>query len=62
MSVILVDRIGSIVLHNGLLRIDCITAGPNKEERAGGTLLIPGNQGDSCGQKLAFARPASCDW
>ena len=27
MSVILVDRIGSIALHNGLLRVDCITAG-----------------------------------
>jgi hypothetical protein len=44
MSVILVHRLGSILLHNGLLRVDCITADPNNEERAGGTLLIPGNQ------------------
>ena len=54
-SVILVDRIGSIVLHNGLLRVDCITAGPNNEERAGGTLLIPGNRAAAVLQSLVGA-------
>jgi len=31
-------------MHNGVLRIDCVAAGPNNEERPSGTLLIPGNQ------------------
>jgi hypothetical protein len=44
MSVILIDRIGSVVFHNGILRFDCMAAGPNGEERAAGTLLIPANQ------------------
>jgi hypothetical protein len=44
MSVTLIDGVKSVVFHNGVLRIDCITAGPNGEERPSGTLLIPGNQ------------------
>jgi hypothetical protein len=44
MSVMLIDAFKAIVFHNGVLRIDCIAAGPNNEERASGTLLIPGNQ------------------
>ncbi len=44
MSVVLIDAFKSIVFHNGVLRIDCVAAGPNNEERPSGTLLIPGNQ------------------
>jgi hypothetical protein len=44
MSVTLIDGIKSVTFHNGTVRIDCISAGPNNEERPSGTLLIPGNQ------------------
>jgi hypothetical protein len=44
MSLTLIDSIKSVVFHNGVVRIDCIAAGPNNEERPSGTLLIPGNQ------------------
>jgi hypothetical protein len=44
MSLTLIDAVKSVVFHNGVLRIDCIAAGPNGEERPSGTLLIPGNQ------------------
>jgi hypothetical protein len=44
MSVTLIDNIKTVVFHNGMVRIECISAGPNNEERPSGTLLIPGNQ------------------
>ena len=44
MSLTLIDGIKSVVFHNGMVRIDCVSAGPNNEERPSGTLLIPGNQ------------------
>jgi hypothetical protein len=44
MSLTLIDAVKSVVFHNGILRIDCIAAGPNGEERPSGTLLIPANQ------------------
>jgi hypothetical protein len=44
MSVTLIDSVKTVAYYNGVLRIDCITAGPNGEERPSGTLLIPGNQ------------------
>jgi hypothetical protein len=44
MSVILIDGLKTVGFHNGILRIECTEAGPNGEERASGTLLIPGNQ------------------
>ena len=44
MSVTLIDGLKMIAYHNGILRIDCVAAGPNGEERPSGTLLIPGNQ------------------
>jgi len=43
MSVVVVDGIKDIVLHNGIVRIDCLTAGPGGEQRASGSILIPGN-------------------
>ena len=42
MAQILIDGIKSVTIHNGVLRIDCVAAGPNNEERPSGTLLIPG--------------------
>jgi hypothetical protein len=44
MKEVLIDAIKAVVFHNGVLRIDCVAAGPNNEERPSGTLLIPGNQ------------------
>jgi hypothetical protein len=44
MSVTFIDSLKTLAYHNGVLRIDCIVAGPNGEERPSGTLLIPGNQ------------------
>jgi hypothetical protein len=44
MTYVLIDAIKVITFHNGVLRIDCVTTGPNNEERPAGTLLIPGNQ------------------
>jgi hypothetical protein len=41
MSVIVVDGFKDIVIHNGLVRIDCVSAGPNGEQRQSGTLVIP---------------------
>ncbi len=58
MSVILVDRIGSIVFQNGVMRIDCLAAGPNTQERPAGTLLIPGNQVAAVLQALVKATPS----
>ena len=42
MSVIMVDGIKDVVFHNGIVRIDCLAAGPNNETRASGTIMIPG--------------------
>ena len=55
MSVILIDGLKAVSFHNGILRIDCIEAGPNKEERSSGTLLIPGNQARQVLQALVRA-------
>ena len=44
MTTMLIDRIGAVVLHNGIVRIDCISAGPDNQDRPAGTLLIPANQ------------------
>ena len=52
MSVILIDGLKTVGFHNGILRIECVQAGPNGEERSSGTLLIPGNQ---AGQVLKVA-------
>jgi hypothetical protein len=55
MSSILIDGLKAVSYHNGILRIDCIEAGPNKEERPSGTLLIPGNQAKQVLQVLVGA-------
>ncbi len=43
MSIILVDGIKDVMFHNGIVRIECLSAGPNNEQRPSGTLVIPGN-------------------
>jgi hypothetical protein len=53
MPEILIDGIKAVTFHNGVLRIDCIAAGPNAEERPSGTLLIPGNVAGAVVQALA---------
>ena len=44
MSMVLIDGIKDVVFHNGIVRIDCLAAGPAGEPRPSGTLLIPGAQ------------------
>ena len=44
MTTILVDRISSVALHHGILRVNCTANGPNGEDHSTGTLLIPANQ------------------
>jgi hypothetical protein len=55
MSVTLIDGVKTVAFNNGILRIDCIEAGPNGEERPSGTLLIPGNQAGQVLQALVKA-------
>ncbi|RXH10140.1 hypothetical protein EAS54_32340 [Bradyrhizobium guangzhouense] len=55
MGTTLIDRIASVTFQNGILRVDCIAAGPNNEERASGTLLIPANQAHVVLQSLIGA-------
>ena len=43
MTILLIDGIKDVVLHNGVLRVDCVSAGPNNQQQPSGTLLIPAN-------------------
>jgi tetratricopeptide (TPR) repeat protein len=38
---IFIDAVNTLAIHNGVLRIACVTEGPHSEERPSGTLLIP---------------------
>jgi len=53
MSNILVDGLSSITLHNGIVRVDCVTVGANGEQRPAGSLLIPAGVAGSVMQTLA---------
>ena len=44
MSQILIDGIANVTFAGGIVRVDCVMAGPNNEQRPSGTLLIPGQQ------------------
>jgi hypothetical protein len=55
MQIVLVDGIKDVVLHNGMVRIDCVSAGPNGQEKSSGTLVIPGNIVGQIVQTLASA-------
>jgi Flp pilus assembly protein TadD len=41
---ILIEGIKALTLHNGVMRVECIAAGPNTRARPSGTLLIPSSQ------------------
>jgi tetratricopeptide (TPR) repeat protein len=43
----LIEAIKAITVQNELLRIDCLAAGPNNQDRPSVTLLIPANQAGS---------------
>jgi hypothetical protein len=55
MQILLIDGIKDVVLHNGMLRVDCVSAGPNGQEKPSGTLLIPANIAGPVVQTLANA-------
>ena len=42
MTQMLVDGIANVTLHAGLVRVECIAAGPSGKSQPSGTLLIPG--------------------
>jgi hypothetical protein len=42
MTQILIDGITNISFHNGVLRVECISAGPDGKPHPSGTLAIPG--------------------
>ena len=43
MQNLLIDGINDVVLHNGMVRVDCVSVGPNGQQRHSGTLVIPAN-------------------
>jgi len=42
MTQILIDGITNISFHGGVLRIECVTVGPEGKQQPSGTLVIPG--------------------
>jgi len=42
MSQIFIDGITNISFHNGVLRVECASAGPDGKPHPSGTLAIPG--------------------
>jgi hypothetical protein len=42
MTQILIDGITNISFHSGVLRIECVTVGPDGKPHPSGTLVIPG--------------------
>ena len=55
MSFTLIDGIKAVSYHNGVVRIDCVSTGPNNEERPSGTLVIPGPRAGQIVQALTQA-------
>jgi hypothetical protein len=55
MSLVFVDRISHVGFYNNVLRIECLEAAPNGQERPSGTLLIPANQAAHVLQSLVKA-------
>lgn len=55
MPVVMVEGCKDIDFHNGLVRIDCVSVGPNGEMRKSGTLVISGNVSKAVLQALANA-------
>ena len=42
MTQILIDGVTNITFHGGVLRVECVTVGPDGKPQPSGTLLIPG--------------------
>jgi hypothetical protein len=42
MNQVLIDAVTNLSIHNGVLRIECVAAGPDGQQRPSGTLVIPG--------------------
>jgi hypothetical protein len=42
MTQLFIDGIANISFYNGILRIECITAGPDGKPQPSGSLMIPG--------------------
>jgi hypothetical protein len=42
MTQVIVDGVGHITLHNGVVRIECLTIGSDGKSHPSGTLIIPG--------------------
>jgi hypothetical protein len=42
MTQIVVDRFGKVSFHNGLVRIECLSIGPDGKPQASGTVLLAG--------------------
>jgi Flp pilus assembly protein TadD len=52
---IVIDAIEALTIRNGVLRVDCVAAGPDGGGRPSGTLLIPGNQAGQLVRSLVQA-------
>ena len=55
MAILLIDGIKDVVLHNGVLRVECVSAVANGQQQPSGTLLIPANIAAPVVQALANA-------
>lgn len=55
MSTIVVDALKEIVFHNGVLRVECMAAGPNGVLTPSGILVIPGQVAVAVVQSLGTA-------
>jgi len=42
MTQILIDSVASLAVHNGVLRIECKSVGPDGQQHTSGSLIIPG--------------------
>ena len=52
MTQILIDGVTNISLHSGVLRVECMTIGPDGKPHPSGTLVIPGPAGPQVLQSL----------
>jgi hypothetical protein len=52
---LLIDGIKDVVLHNGVVRVDCVSAGPNGQQTHSGTIVIPAPIAGAVVQTLANA-------
>jgi hypothetical protein len=55
MQILLIDGIKDVVLHNGVVRVECVSAGPNGQQNHSGTIVIPAAIAGAVVQTLANA-------